>query len=284
MLDDHNNNQNKRSLNGVVRKSMFENMREYFKGSESRFAHGAGRRTKHHQEFMHTAVSLCVTHKLLKARGVRCMPFEIMGITVPMLFTGVNLRVKNETAAPRESLSVEPNKTRFDSNGCRRWIWDYFHESCSPVELDKAAASRRFQGRRKFKKNGVDMEPMTCEQRFRIGTKDDLILEFKLSKLFEKYAGEHSGFTISDEVIGTMICDCIKPATGDDCCCPYGFHIIYLLCGLKQAYEVKYSPSNKCKCESCKVGGLHARAVCSVGRLRTGPSCRARRTSPITTS
>ena len=85
MLDDHNNNQSKRSLNDGVRKGMFENMREYFKGSESRFAQGAGQRTKHHQEFMHTAASLCVTHEFLKARGVRCTASEIMGITVPML-------------------------------------------------------------------------------------------------------------------------------------------------------------------------------------------------------
>ena len=59
MRDDHNNNQSKRSVKDVVRKGMFENMCEYFKGTESRFAQGAGRRTKHHQEFMHTAASLC---------------------------------------------------------------------------------------------------------------------------------------------------------------------------------------------------------------------------------
>ena len=63
MRDDHNNNQSKRSVKDVVRKGMFENMCEYFKGTESRFAQGAGRRTKHHQEFMHTAASLCVTHE-----------------------------------------------------------------------------------------------------------------------------------------------------------------------------------------------------------------------------
>ena len=63
MLEDHNNNPSKRSMKGVVRKGMFDNMYEYFKGSESRFAQTAGRRTKHHQEFMHTAASLCVTHE-----------------------------------------------------------------------------------------------------------------------------------------------------------------------------------------------------------------------------
>ena len=41
-LDDHNNNQSNRSVKGVVRKGMFENMSEYFKGSESRFAQTAG--------------------------------------------------------------------------------------------------------------------------------------------------------------------------------------------------------------------------------------------------
>ena len=62
MLEDHNNNPNKRSMNDVVRKGMFDNMLEYFKGSESRFAQTVGRRTKHHREIMHTAANLCVTH------------------------------------------------------------------------------------------------------------------------------------------------------------------------------------------------------------------------------
>ena len=168
---------------------------------------------------MHTAASLCVNHWFLKGRGVRCTASEVMGITVPMMLTGADLRMRNETAAPRESLSVVPNKTRFDSNGCRRWIWDYFHESCSLVEVDKTAASMRFnfKGRRKFKKNGVDTEAMTCEQRLCMGTKEDLILEFKLSNVSEKCVGEHPDFTIFDEVIGTMVCDCAKPAVENDC-------------------------------------------------------------------
>ena len=102
-----------------------------------------------------------------------------MGITVPVLLVGADLSEKNKAVAPRASLSMEPNKTRFDSNGCRRWTWDYFHESCSLVEVDKASASRRFKDRRRFKKDGVDMEAATCEQRFRMGTKEDLILVFK---------------------------------------------------------------------------------------------------------
>ena len=128
---------------------------------------------------------------------------------------------------------------RFDSNSYRRWIWDFFRESCSLVEVDKAAASRRFTGRRKFKKNCVGMEAVTCEQRLRMGTKDGLILEFKPRKVFDKYVEGYSGFTIRDEVVGTMICDCIKPAAGNDYCCIYCFQpeIVHLLRGLKQAYD-----------------------------------------------
>ena len=55
--------------------------------------------------------------------------------------------------------------------------------------------------------------------------------------------------------MGTMICDCVKPTAGNDCCCPYCFQIIHLLRGFKQAYEVKDSLSKACKCKSCEVGG-----------------------------
>ena len=55
-------------------------------------------------------------------RRVSSIASEILGITVKMLFKGAELRVRNETAASREFLSMEPNKTRFSSNGCRRWI------------------------------------------------------------------------------------------------------------------------------------------------------------------
>ena len=67
------------------------------------------------------------------------------------------------------------------------------------------------------------MEAVTCEQRLHMGIKEDLFLEFKQSKVFDKYVEEHPEFTICDEVIGTMICDCINPATRNGCCCPYCF-------------------------------------------------------------
>ena len=94
-----------------------------------------------------------------------------------------------------------------------------------------------------------------------MGTKDSLIAEFKESTVFQKYVDEHPEFTICDKVIGTMICDCTKPATGNDCCCPYRFRIINLLHGIKRAYEVKESLSKTCECESCKMGGFTRAAL-----------------------
>ena len=199
---------------------------------------------------------------------MRSTASEITGISEKMIFKAADLRVRNETAAPRESLSMELNKSRFDSNGCRRWIWDYSHESCRLVEVDKASASRRFKDWRRFKKNGVDMEAVTCKQRFRMDTNEDLILEFKLSKVFEKYVDEHPEFTICDEVIGTMICDCIKPAVGNDCCCPYCFQIIHLLRGLKQAHDVKDSVSKNCDWDSSAEGSTTRKAMENMSEFR----------------
>ena len=122
VLDNNNANQSKRSRDGVVRDGMFDNMRDCFKGSDSRFAQGWGRRTNHHSEFTQSEACLCVCRTFLNKRGVRIAAIEITGITVPMLLNGTQLREDNKTAAPHASLSIAPNKTRFDSNDCRRWI------------------------------------------------------------------------------------------------------------------------------------------------------------------
>jgi hypothetical protein len=65
-----------------------------------------------------------------------------------------------------------------------------------------------------------------------------------------------------------MICDCIQPATGNDCCCPYCFSIIHLLRGLKKAYQVKDSLSKKCDCDSCKEGSITRTAMENMSEFR----------------
>ena len=49
------------------------------------------------------------------------------------------------------------------------------------------------------------MEEITCEHRRRMGTKDDLITEFKDGTVFDKYVEEHPEFTICDGVIGIKL-------------------------------------------------------------------------------
>ena len=77
------------------------------------------------------------------------------------------------------------------------------------------------QGRKSFEKDGMNHELLKCNYHWRGGTKDDLIAEFKESKELAVHIEEHPHFTIYDQVIGSMICDCIQSAAGNDCCYPY---------------------------------------------------------------
>ena len=74
MLGDHNTNQSKRSRHDAVREGVFENMRECFKGSESRFAQSAGWHTDHHSAFLQSAASLWVTHEFWRSAACASRP------------------------------------------------------------------------------------------------------------------------------------------------------------------------------------------------------------------
>ena len=68
--------------------------------------------------------------------------------------------------------------------------------------------------------------------RWRTDMKDDLIAEFKTSRVIHKYMEDNPPFTVGEQT-GAMICDCIKPVVGNNCCCPHCFQITHLLHGLK---------------------------------------------------
>ena len=117
---------------------LFNNMQHTFKGAESRYAKGKGRRTDPLRERQRCVASVCMTEELFAQTGMRGTVSKITGLSEYMLNEGCDLRTLNETAAPRASLTRQANKKRFDSGGCGKWIWQYFHDNYSLVELDKA--------------------------------------------------------------------------------------------------------------------------------------------------
>ena len=127
-----------------------------------------------------------------------------------------------------------------------------------------------------FKKNGVRHESLMCKYRWRNGTKDDLIAEFKDSRVFAGHAEKHQHFAVCNEVKGTMIRDCTKPAAGNDCCHRYCFQITHLLRGLEKVYESKDSLSKDYNRDSYKAGSVTHMTMLNMSEFRAA-CCQCRK-------
>ena len=123
------------------------------------------------------------------------------------------------------------------------FVYDYFHNHCSLVEVDK---SKRGQYKRKTIFCAGKTRKLSCQRRVMAGTRKDLVKMFKDSDIYSDWRRRH-GRSIGDTYIKSSICFCIKDASLNECVCVICVQFRYLL----QAWDKQRKQWHTAKCTCC---------------------------------
>jgi hypothetical protein len=127
------------------------------------------------------------------------------------------------------------------------WVYDWFHNECNLVEVDK---SKRNKYRRKIAKVAGKIRKLTCQRRVMTGTKLQLVSAFISSDVYSNYTNR-TGMTIGERTVEGCICPCIKEATLLDCVCPMCVEFRYLLKAWHTQRQV-WHQATPCRCSGCQ--------------------------------
>lgn len=127
------------------------------------------------------------------------------------------------------------------------WVYDWFHDECNLVEVDK---SKRNAYRRKVAKVAGKIRRLACQRRVMTGTKQQLVSAFISSDVYSNYKSR-TGLTLGERTVKGCICPCIKEATLLDCVCPMCVEFRYLLKAWHKQRQV-WHQTTPCRCSGCR--------------------------------
>lgn len=148
------------------------------------------------------------------------------------LTPGITLRRKPQSSGPKALLDLD-------------FVYDWFHDSCPLVEVDKSKRNT-YKGRRIRCANKIRV--IYCDRKVRNGLKKDLVRSFLASDVYKDWM-KRTGRCIGEKTIASCICFCIKEAKHNECVCKICVQFRYLL----KAWDTqrKLWHANPCTCPGC---------------------------------
>ena len=182
----------------------------------------------------------CVWFNLFNCEQIkiRCFVKRVMPMTEltrKYIKAGMKKYTQNRAHARRTSESDEVTKERTDSQGCMRFVFDWFHNECPLVELNKDRPAR-LKDRKQFEKYGRNMERLTCEHHIMNGNVAEIAQSFSDSQTYNERQMKVHGFKMSLKTVETMIRPCMRQSDGCDCTCDKCSEITLVLKGLREAH------------------------------------------------
>lgn len=228
---------------------------------------GRGRKTNKQRRKMSIACGYLFNDSQLKIKGFVKRAMRLTGFSRAYIKSGMKKYKQNRARARRTSESNEVTQERSDSLGSRRWIYDWFHEECPLVELNKDRPAK-LKGRKSFKKDGHKLEKLYCEHHLLNGNKAEVAQTFLESAAYKDRQSKDPSFKMCAKTVEKSICACMKQSNGCDCTCDKCAEITALLEGLRGAYG-KVS-ANFCSCSACASDSVWRTSLQSKSTLRAG--------------
>lgn len=156
------------------------------------------------------------------------------GISSAYIKAGMKKYRQNRVHPHRTSESNEETKQRSDHLGSREFLWRWFHNDCPLVELNKDRPEK-LKGRKMFKKDGTNLEKLTCEHHLMTGNRAEIAQSFLDSQAYKDRQAADPKFKMSLKTVEKSICPCMRQSDGCDCTCDKCAQITNLLRGLREA-------------------------------------------------
>jgi hypothetical protein len=146
---------------------------------------GRGRGTNKQRRKLSIVCSYLFNREQLKTKYFVKRAMSMTGLTRKYIKAGMKKYTQNKYRARRTSEANEVTKERTDNQGCMRFVFDWFHDECPLVELNKDRPAR-LKGRKQFKKDGRNLERLTCEHHIMNGNKTEIAQSFLDSECYKE--------------------------------------------------------------------------------------------------
>jgi hypothetical protein len=119
-----------------------------------------------------------------------------------------------------------------------------------------------------FKKNGTNLEKLTCEHHLMTGNRTEIAQSFLDSQAYKDRQAADPKFKMSLKAVEKSICLCMRQSDGCDCTCDKCAQITSLLRGLREAYGSV--TADFCACAACNSDSAWRQSLQSKSTLRAG--------------